>query len=157
MKLFHKIENMKELNENIKNGSLQCCLIKPSLVCDPFQIVVSANKAVLSEKLTTKTVYSEILFNLSISKNISQSLQKFGVDKNDDAILAVVILRLEDVGTENEIFAKIAGEEIDILKLNDFSDNGLMKKAYKISDKELEKCSLVDAIVSRIAVKDFVN
>lgn len=157
VKLFSKIENIKELKEQIVSGSLQCCLIKPSLICDPFQIVVSANKAILSEKLTTRTLYSEILYNLSISKNISQSLQKFGVDEKDDAILAVVVVRAEDVGTENETFRKIAGEELDILRLTDFCDVSLMKKEYKINDEELEKCLLIDAIVSRIAVKDFIN
>lgn len=156
MKLFDNVINMQQLKDELFKGDLNCCIIKASLIYEPFQVVIAANKALVAEKLTTRTVYSEILFNLSTSKNITQSLQKFGIDVKAKSILVAVIIRNDDVGLANEIFERICGTEINISKLKEFRDVAAIKTAYNISDCEVKEFSLIDSIISRIAAKDFV-
>ncbi|KAL5014404.1 hypothetical protein ScPMuIL_008674 [Solemya velum] len=55
------------------NGAFQTALINPNVIIDPFQVLVSANKAIHSQRnnrLITKTVHTEIIYGLSPSKNI---------------------------------------------------------------------------------------
>ena len=53
-------------------------------------VLAAANKALIAEsrgKLTTKTLHSECVFNLSGSKHISQSLSKWGVSDTATSVL----------------------------------------------------------------------
>lgn len=157
VKLFDDVKNMGILKDKILNGSLECCLINPDLIYDPFQVAVAANKALTAEKLTTKTVYSEILFNLSISKNITQSLRTFGVDDKMKSVLVVVIAKNKEQSKEGLIFSEIEGVEVDTSKLKDYCKIGTIKKAYKLSEHELAENLLLNSIVSKIAAKEFIT
>lgn len=156
IKLFKDVKNVPHLRKQIISGDLKCCIIKPNLIVDPFQIVVAANKALVAEKMTTRTVYAEILFNLSISKNITQSLQKFGIDDNEEDILVVVIDKGDSSNEVDKVYEQIEGEETDILCLKDLTDLKEVRKAYKLSDIECERLSVLDSVVSRIATKDCI-
>nr|CAI5858053.1 unnamed protein product [Callosobruchus analis] len=154
IKLYKNVQNVKLLRQRLMKGDLNCCIVKPSLIVDPFQIVVAANKAFTSEKRTTKTVFTEILFNLSISKNITNSLKTFGIDDSDVNILVVL---LSETGKHNKnVCSDIQGEELELSVLKDFSDVNAIRKVYKIDDKEFSNVPLLDSVVSRIAVKDFL-
>lgn len=159
IKLFKNVKNISNLRKEVLSGQLKCCVLKPSLILDPFQIVVAANKAVIAEKLTTKSIYTEVLFNLSISKNITQSLQKFGIDDKEEHVVVVIIKRNDDGDNvnEREIFEKVDGEEVDLKDLSAYSDIDLIKKTYKINDIEFKKVSMLDSVVSRIATKDILT
>lgn len=156
IKLYQKVKNVKKLKHKLVKGELKCCIIKPSLIYDPFQIIVAANKALTAEKLTTKTIFTEILFNLSISKHISKSLQTFSVDVEDENLL-VVTLADSDGCKDESVYDIIDGEEIELTNLRNFSDVDEIKKVYKISDTETLSVPFVDSIVSRIATKDFLS
>lgn len=155
IKLYKNVKNVVELRREILNGKLNCCILKPSLIVDPFQIVVAANKAIITKKLTTKTIYTELLFNLSISKNITESLRKFGIDDKENNIIVVVIKRKDDENSnESEIYEKVDGDEEDLKELTTYSDVGLIRKTYKINDVEYKKIPILNSITSRIATKD---
>ncbi|KAB0793943.1 hypothetical protein PPYR_13563 [Photinus pyralis] len=156
MKLYRNVKNVAELRQKILNRTLDCCITKPSLIVDPFQVVVAANKAVVAEKLTTKSIYSEILFNLSISKNITQSLQKFGIDDKEREILVVVVERPNDGNDCEVVFRQIDGEEIDVSRLEELANLQEIKKVYKLSDLEFEHLPMLNSVVSRIAGKEFL-
>ena len=98
--LLSDIVDIYELKMKISDQSLKCCCITPSLILDTFQIAVAADKACLArsrDKLVTTNINTEILYNLSISKHISKSLLKFGLQANDTYIIAAMI------GTEKEL------------------------------------------------------
>lgn len=155
VKLFDNVKNMGTLKQKVLSGSLECCLIKPHLIVDPFQIAIAANKALVAEKLTTRTVYSEILFNLSISKNITQSLQTFGIDDKMTQVLTAVIVKDKEQSSEELIYKEIDGNELDLSKLKDFNNVAAIQKCYKLSKLETEN-SLLESIVSKIATKEFI-
>lgn len=155
--LITNVQNASILKEQLMAGLLSCAVIKPSLIIDLFPICIAANKALLARshgKLVTKSIYTEILFNLSISKNISQSLLKFGIDDKDSEILVVTLEDSEEVAN---ILSKVEGVIIDMGHLNGLSSVKAIRKVYKINDHELNVSSLTNTIVSKISTKDFVN
>lgn len=154
--LAENVRNTPELRKLVISGSLQCCIVKPKLVVNPFQVVVAANKAVISMrrgKMSTRNVYTEILYNLSPTKQISQSLLKFGIDDKEDCVL-VCVLEKDGENKAEEVFKKIQGDECPIDRLSKFTDEMLIKKTYKISDSECNSSSILDSIVSRISTKE---
>lgn len=157
IKLYKNVQNVKELRKKILNGELKCCILKPNLILDQFQIVVAANKALIAEKLTTKSIYTELLFNLSISKNITQSLQRFGIDDKENEAIVVVIKRKEETFDEMELFEQVIGEEDDLSNLSLYTDVELIKKSYKIGDIEYKRIPILDSVISRISTKDVLT
>lgn len=120
-------------------------------------MIVAANKAASCEKLTTKSVHSEILFNLSFSKNITQSFQKFGLEENGKSVLVAVIVQNEVVDDAKKLVDVVKGDVVDLGQLREFCDLGALKKSYKLSDCETKSPDvLLDSVVSRIAAKDLI-
>lgn len=158
--LFANVVNTSEIREKLVAGKLRCCVAKASLVTDPIQAVVAANKAALNAKrnqLITRTVYTEILFYFSMSKNISRSLAEFGISDGDRNILVILIHKLgEEQAMLEEVLGSVKGERIPISRLQEFTDVNLIKKTYKINEDELRVSSLADAVVSRISCKEFI-
>lgn len=157
--LFKELRNVNVLRKKIVSGELQCCAVKPSLIVDPLQIVIASNKAVLHKKfgkLTTKSLNSELLFNLSVSKSISQSLRTFGLGDKDENVLIVVFNEKEEEEKDLVNFkSDIEGIECDLSEIKNFTDSSLIKKIYKITDNELLVSTLANSVISRIATKDF--
>ncbi|XP_017878959.1 EKC/KEOPS complex subunit TPRKB-like [Ceratina calcarata] len=158
--LFKDVENSDEIRRKVMNGELTCSVVKAALVADPLQAIVAANKAAVNAKvnqLTTKSIYTEVLFNLSISKNISRALKEFGINDNDKNILIVLIHEKNEKLMEKMIVDSIKGERVSISKLSEFTDYELIKKVYKIEKDELNVSSLTNSVVSRISCKDFIS
>lgn len=157
--LLKDVQNAAEIKELVVKGTLNCCVVKPCLIVHPFQIVVAANKAVVSkmqDKMTTRTLSTEILYNLSLSRNITQSLIKFGIGESDKTMLVSII---EESGENNTdiILSHFKGVVCPIEDLPKFSDEVLIKKTYKVTDAELAVSSLTDSIVTRIVTRDFAS
>ncbi|XP_044759840.1 EKC/KEOPS complex subunit Tprkb-like [Coccinella septempunctata] len=150
MRLYKNVKNVEEISKKLFEGKLNCCVIKPHLIVDPFQVAVAANKAVVAENLTTKTIFTEILFNLSISKNITASLKTFGINDTDKDLLVVSISELDEVKDTVDF---INGDEISVKDINKLTDVNIVKKTYKITDEEFKNNDLLDSIISRIAIK----
>ncbi|CAK9826511.1 EKC/KEOPS complex subunit TPRKB [Anthophora retusa] len=159
--LFKDVQNSDEIRKKILNGELCCSIIKADLVVDPLQLIVAANKAVISAKmnqLTTKSLYTEVLFNLSMSKNIMRTLIEFGINDNDKNILVVLIYKNNE---EKESVLKILtdtikAERISVSRLSEFTDFERIKRFYKIEKDELNISSLTNSVVSRISCKEFI-
>nr|XP_014281685.1 EKC/KEOPS complex subunit TPRKB [Halyomorpha halys] len=154
MCLLSNITETQEIKKKILEQSIRCCCITPSLVVDPFQIVVAADKACLAQsrnKLITRNINTELLYNLSVSKHISKSLTKFGMQENDTNALIAIIGSEEDLKAE---ISKINGSLTNLEKLDTLVDMKAVKKEYNIAEKELEKSSLTDSVITRIATKN---
>lgn len=159
MVLLRNVKNSKVIKDMVVTGTLQCSIMKPSLIAHPFQVIVAANKAAMSQasgSMVTKSIYTELLFNLSISKNISQSLLKFGINETDNDILVATIHK-KDVSTLCDVIANIEGDVVSLNELQNICDFKLLRKSYKISENESKVTLLLDSVVSRIATSDFVS
>ncbi|XP_014476080.1 PREDICTED: EKC/KEOPS complex subunit TPRKB-like [Dinoponera quadriceps] len=158
--MFTDVTNIAEIREKVVSRSLRCCAAKASLMVDALQAVVAANKATLNAErncLTTKDVYTEILFCLSMSKNISRSLQEFGVSDSDKNIVVIIVHKLgEEQTVSADVLKNVKGERVIVSRMREFADVNLVKRIYKVDEDELCVSDLTDAVVSRIACKDFM-
>ena len=84
--LFQNVTNSSEIKSKLINGELDATVLNAALIPDIFQIFVAANK---DEKLT-KTIHTEVLFNLSPTKKVTESLKIFGIDKSVKDLIVVV-------------------------------------------------------------------
>ncbi|XP_051547618.1 EKC/KEOPS complex subunit TPRKB [Myxocyprinus asiaticus] len=155
--LFKDVKNATELRKMAVNGEIKGALINPSMVVDSFQVLVAANKAVHLHKIgkmKTRSLYSEIIFNLSPTNNISEAFKRFGISDSDGAVLIVLVHNKEETINIDDIISKVDGQQIPIEKVSDLTDAAKIKKLYKVAQLE-EKCgSLLDAVVCRMATKD---
>ncbi|KAL2717797.1 EKC/KEOPS complex subunit TPRKB-like [Vespula squamosa] len=123
------------------------------------KIVIAANKAAINEtckRLITRNKSTEILFYLSITKNISKSLTDFGASDDDKNILVVTIHEAEKQDSISKMIVdNIKGESLSLEKLKELTNLELAKKYYKIDNEELNVSTCTDSIISRIACKDF--
>ncbi|XP_018941569.1 EKC/KEOPS complex subunit TPRKB isoform X2 [Cyprinus carpio] len=139
------------------NGEIKGALINPSMVVDAFQILVAANKAVhlhKNGKMKTRSLYSEIIFNLSPTNNISEAFKRFGISDSDSAVHIVLIHNKDETLNIEDIIGKVDGQQMAVDRVSDLTDVAKIKKLYKVAPQE-EKCgSLLDAVVCRMATKD---
>uniref|UniRef100_A0A2S2P4D5 TP53RK-binding protein n=1 Tax=Schizaphis graminum TaxID=13262 RepID=A0A2S2P4D5_SCHGA len=156
---FTKVENIKWLKDNMASifKDKSPVLISRRLIVDPFQIVVAVNNAYLANEnscMKTKSLANEILFNLSGTKNITQSLKDTSANDQDDEMIVALISKFSNV-PEMKIFQEkcITGSETDISELAEYIDENYIKTYYKISQIESANSSLLDSIVTRIACK----
>ncbi|XP_066962096.1 EKC/KEOPS complex subunit TPRKB-like isoform X2 [Macrobrachium rosenbergii] len=155
--LYRNVENAIDLRKMIMEGQVEASLIKPEMVVSAFQVLVAANKAVRSleaKKMTTRSVFSEIIFNLSPTKNISESLLRFGLGDSDKDILAVVVD--PDVEPKVEkLSGQIQGQLVPLDELSSLTNVQKVTETYKITKEELTMSSLSDGVISRMACKEF--
>ncbi|KAL4225881.1 hypothetical protein ACF0H5_013869 [Mactra antiquata] len=157
--LYKDVTNMEALRQCVMKGEFEATLLKPSMICDPFIVLTAANRAVYldkTNKMTTKNVHSEVLYCLSPTKNITDSFRKFGVGDKDNSVFIVLLNDLDGAKMEF-IKSKIEGCQISIDEVSNFKDETQVKKIYKVTDLEVNTCSLSDVIVSRVASKEFLT
>ncbi|BFZ18310.1 hypothetical protein BsWGS_21349 [Bradybaena similaris] len=157
--LFVGLESCKDLKQAVMTGTIEAALLKTTMIVDPFQVLVAANKAVHlhhTSSMTTKNVHSEILFCLSPSKNISESFRSFGVSDADTSVFVAVVNDHEDqtLTKVSEILGKIP---TPLEEVSEIADTQLITKVYKLTEEELSVYAILDAVVSRIAAKDIIT
>ncbi|XP_069765613.1 EKC/KEOPS complex subunit TPRKB [Narcine bancroftii] len=157
--LFKDVKNSAELRKKAVEGAIAGALVNASMVVDPFQVLVAANKAVHLFKLAkmkTRSLYSEIIFNLSPTNNISDAFRKFGISHDDSTLLIVLV----DDGAKHskleDIISQVNGQQISVQDISKIADVAKIKKLYKITPVEEKVGHLLDAIICRMSAKDIL-
>ncbi|XP_066448000.1 EKC/KEOPS complex subunit TPRKB [Eleutherodactylus coqui] len=157
MLLFNNVKNAAQLRKKAMDGSVDGTLLSPAMIIDPLQVLVAVNKAIhlhLVGKMKTRTLNSEIIFNLSPTNNISEAFKKFGLSDSDSGVLVV----LTDDGTRpldsQKIISAVEGQQVPLANLSQLTDFTKVKKVYKITTEEEKIGSVLDAVICRMSVKD---
>ncbi|KAM6551089.1 hypothetical protein CsatB_000901 [Cannabis sativa] len=155
--LYSDVTNAKELQDSMQAGTLEpeVAFLNASLIPDVFPLLAAAHKTIVAksrESLTTRTLHSELVYNYSGSKHITESLKRCGISESSSYVLAA---RFNASPDEMKGVEKlINGKQIDLEELGVRADQAQILKQYKISSVELRVSSLADAITSRIAARD---
>ncbi|KAL1544284.1 EKC/KEOPS complex subunit Tprkb [Salvia divinorum] len=155
--LFVDVTNSKELLELMQAGTLEpeVAFLNASLIPDVFPVLAAAYKTLVAksrESLTTRTLHSELVYNYSGSKHISESLKRCGISDSTTYILAARFGASSDEVTA--INGLVKGTEIGLEELDTRADRAQIHKHYKISVPELGISSVSDAITCRISARD---
>ncbi|XP_057711593.1 EKC/KEOPS complex subunit TPRKB isoform X2 [Corythoichthys intestinalis] len=137
--LFKEVQNAAELRKNAIDGKIQGALINPTMK---------------TNKMKTRSLFSEIIFNLSPTNNISEAFKRFGISDGDDSVLVVLIHDKDESPLVTDIATKVDGLQIPVDEMCSLSNFEKIKKLYKVTPQE-EKCgTLQDAVICRMATKD---
>jgi len=154
--LYRNVENTSAIHGKILKGELRCAALNPIYILDQFQVLTATQQSINSftnDTMKTRSIYSEIIYNMSPNKKISDSLKLFGLKKWDTAILFVLLHEMN----ENELESIVQGELTDIDKVRELCDEKEIKKIYKIKEEELKVGSLLEAVINRISTKDIIT
>ncbi|CAN0846533.1 EKC/KEOPS complex subunit TPRKB [Linum grandiflorum] len=155
--LFTEVTNSRELLDLMQAGNLELevAFMNASLVPDVFPVLAAAHKALVTQSrdsLTTRTLHSELVYNYSGSKHITESLKRCGISDSSTYVLAARFnASPEDMKTVEKL---INGKEVELEELESRSNLAQILKHYKISTAEVGISSLADAITCRIASRD---
>ncbi|CAO2816678.1 unnamed protein product [Amaranthus hypochondriacus] len=157
LSLFIDVTNSKELLDSMQAGNLkpEVAFLNASLIPDVFPVLAAAHKALISkerESLTTRTLHSELVYNYSGSKHITESLKRCGISDGCTNILAACFNASSD--EMKAIREIVKGKEIDLNELAGRANQAQIQKHYKIPSPELAVGSIADAITCRIAARD---
>ncbi|KAI7841481.1 hypothetical protein COHA_004875 [Chlorella ohadii] len=177
--LFKDVANSKELKDTVQAGSLspECALVNAALVSDLLVLHAAAYKALAAAQrgeLRTRSLHAELVFSLSGSKHIAETLSRYGI--NPDCRQARCIALLFDAqrraagpvsfrhvlaarfdATPEEVQQMrglVAGSPAPLAELPSLAEQQLLKKHLKLSQEELAIGSLADAQLMRIAARD---
>ena len=137
--LFNNVTNSKKLRELIFMGSLDCALIRPSLVTGQSQLFCAAESAFLKElnqTMKTKNINTEIIFNLHPEHQISEALKSISITDQSKSVLAVT-LDDEDGSKMKSVRQSVEGSVVPFEEIRMLVDPKAVKALYKMTDDEI--------------------
>ena len=161
--LFQEVTNSAEIHAKLLSRTLEpeLALLNPATVASLFHLQLAAHKAMVSHArgtLTTHGIHSEVVFNLSASKHITEGLRRFGMEESATTILACRFdATAEDVTAVREL---VSGTLIDgrgtESYLETLRDDAKLMKYYRPGDLECKDGvgTVEDAIASRIGARE---
>uniref|UniRef100_A0A1I8INR0 EKC/KEOPS complex subunit CGI121 n=2 Tax=Macrostomum lignano TaxID=282301 RepID=A0A1I8INR0_9PLAT len=174
MRLFQALKNPAEVHTAAIQGHLAGALVSTELVYDSLHLLTAANQALAHQsesRMATKSIHTELLYCLSPTKNISQSLAKFGMNSSTASVVAVLFhpqsadnpsTSLD--GLESKLTSQLDCESSHSLwpDTNPECDLVELFELYKVTPEEqaLSKesgDSLSYCFVTRVACKDVVT
>lgn len=155
--LFKDVNNCGDIRQKVVSGTMQpeAAIINAALVPDLFAVHLSAHKALQASSrasLRTRSLHAELVFGISGSKHIAETLTRFGVN---DSCRHLLVARFDASPDQVEQLRQlIQGEERPLSDLPSLTDRDLLHKYYKIGGEELKVGTVEDGIVCRIAGRD---
>ena len=156
MILFKDVTNAGEIHAKLLDRSLEpeLALINPARfrASSPPPRGAQVSRRARREALATHTLHSEVVFNLSGLKHITEGLKRFGMAEDASEVL---VCRFD--ATDEDIAATralVKGIEVDIeTALEGLRDQDAIKKNYKTGDLECQVGvgTIEDAVLARIA------
>lgn len=155
--LFRDVSNASELKEQVLKGLFkpECSLINASLVPDALVLRAAAHKAAAAQQrgaLRTRSVHAELVFNLSGSKHIGETLGRYGIGPDCRHVLAA---RFDATPDEAAAIPKlVAGTLAPLSELAALADVALLTKYLKPTREELSVGSMAEAQLMRMSARD---
>ncbi|KAI1733072.1 kinase binding protein [Ditylenchus destructor] len=156
--IFRDVKNAIELRRLLRDGDIDAAMIRPELVAEPFVLLAAANRAIhqaAHNRMYTRSLSAELIYSLSPTKNISESLNVFGIAENSQNLIVAVF---DDKSGKKmvKVAKRIDGVPAPLHTLRELADIGLIKKVYQLPTEgpELNAASISDLIVARIVSKD---
>lgn len=105
--------------------------------------------------MATKNLYTEIVYNFSDTRSISKALDLFGISDSSKHVL--VIIPNPSAHDLHTIQSAIQGTYLSDVSQNlaQLSDHHKICDIYAISQKELNASTLTNAVLTRMACRDF--
>ncbi|KAL8540350.1 hypothetical protein ACS0TY_001817 [Phlomoides rotata] len=138
--LFVDVTNSKELLELMQAGTLEpeVAFLNASLIPDVFPILAAASKTLVAKSrdlLTTRTLHSELVYNYSGSKHISESLKRCGIS---DSTTYILVARFGASADEMTVIrGLVKGNEVGLEELEKRADQALIQKVCSFSASSL--------------------
>jgi len=154
--IFRDVKNAVELRRLLRRGEIDAAMIRPELVAEPFILLAAANRAIhqaAHNRMYTRSLSAELIYSLSPTRNISESLNVFGIAENSHN-LVVAIFGDSSGKRLTEVAKRIDGKAAPLEALRDLRQMTLIKRVYQVEEPELNSGNISDLIVSRIVAKD---
>ena len=164
--MYTNVKNAVDiLGSGIDDGVL---ILDLALVTSERHIKLAIFKAMMNERqkvMKTKSLKSEIIYQLSASTKITDSVLHYSLQPTSTELAFVYVLQNSDMTYDtfrDMINSKVTvdGDEIGSSAISELSETPQKRskiiKFFKISAPELECSSLEDAVLSRLATKDFL-
>ncbi|KAF1574008.1 UNVERIFIED_CONTAM: EKC/KEOPS complex subunit TPRKB, partial [Eudyptes robustus] len=154
--VFKDVKNAVELRDLLRSGQIDAAMIRAELILEPFVLLAAANRAVhqsAHNRMFTRSLSAELIYSLSPTRNISESLNTFGI--GEDSTNLIVALFDDEKGSKmTKLAKKIKGTAVTLDNIVQLANIHKIKKIYKVSDPALAAESLSDLIITRIVTKD---
>ncbi|KAI0077604.1 CGI-121-domain-containing protein [Panus rudis PR-1116 ss-1] len=173
--LFTNVTNASELRDRLvkaasmagpegvaEREAVDFAFIDATLVCSTLHLQTAIVSSILAQSqgvLRTKTVHSEILWNLNPTNNISEAIRRYGIAANASNVLVVkVSSRSDSSAVLQGINDVLSGQVTPLSHLQSISDWPKIRKYHKIGakldkdpGKDLERAH--EIVVGSVATK----
>lgn len=171
---YKDLTNAESIIENIAMINPRIVVVDLSLVVSAFHLQLATYKALLNEsqgRMKTKSIQSEVLYQLSSSTKITDALQQYTIHAQSKEICFIHVAAAgastpdSDAGLTVSEFQSIVGKltvngvEIDPMEISSTSiltgeKTAKIVKYFKITPLELEVSGLEESVSTRLAVKN---
>uniref|UniRef100_A0AC35UCH0 EKC/KEOPS complex subunit TPRKB n=1 Tax=Rhabditophanes sp. KR3021 TaxID=114890 RepID=A0AC35UCH0_9BILA len=156
--LFTNVQNVPELMELVRTGAIDAAFIKAELVLEPYVLLAAANRTLQQSahnRMSTRSLAAELIYSLSPTRNISESLINFGISDGSQNLICCVF---DDAKGSKmvKLAKKIKGTPEKLDKWRDLVHFPSIQKLYKLTQKDLYSEDLCDIISNAIVMKDLV-
>ncbi|CAF2067884.1 unnamed protein product [Brassica napus] len=117
-------------DDSSSDGSCMAGWVENISIPDVFPLLAAAQKALISksrDSLSTRTLHSELVYNYSGSKHITESLKRCGISESCSTYILAARFNASPLETE-EVAKLINGKEIDLEELKTHANQAHMLK-----------------------------